>query len=901
MRRLWAHIIIAFTCIVSSLAAFPTVLKSMTTNGDYETRRQFTFQLTERESEDTTEIHELTDSSAKDMAAIMETRLEQAGVSSYEITTSGKDIVNVAFSADNSSLYNQITTYLGFSGSFALMNSDPDSEPIPAKDFLNGKAYLKEASTNEYPTIIIPINTTGSAYAALIEWARNNPVAGEEDSEGNTSADTAPVYIIYNYVKGDTYKTLTDNNQFNDKILLTFDALDDSTLYYDDNKNSFSYVCGYQDSNGNGYADPEEVKYAYDQANFLYNLFDASALDYDVKVIRGLASGTEVWVSAAVEPISQFAGKLSWNSTLTAVVAAIIIITLLLVFFYRLGALSVVTTTITSTFLAFLFMVITGLEYNILAVIAFALVAFLSILSGVIYIAKLKEESYRGRTLKKANSEAARKSTLPIADIHVVSVVIGLLLYLLGGTALHTFSSILVLGSLVSALINLLGLRAMMWLATNTTGLTGKYEVFGIDADKVPDHMADEKQSFYGAYADKDFTNKKKPTFIVGASLFVVALVGLITMGALNGGNLFRSPASRVTGSEIYISETIKVLDDETSKFDEDAVHEILGNMKVYTQAGETVTWDETDTHKTLDSYATKVSSFSVSDSKTVEGTTTNYLNTYFDIVLSATLDQETTYLKIKGYDAGADLTIREAFEIYFEEINLDYSTSVSNSIELKTIYTFSNVQNPKWDKVFLATSIAIAALTLYFLLRYRLSRGLAMLAFPVVGSVINLGIFVLLSAVGLSLPASILVSVPVVSMFSFFFMVIIANKERDMVIEDKVKDKSYEHRSELSKRALGIAMTPVFATIVLGAYLFVNFFGFGPGVTSYLFLACLIGVIISVALVIYGYIPLSNIFYKWFSNINFEPKPRKSKKGNAPAKKKSAEPEEAIFIGIND
>ena len=900
MRRLWAHIVIAFTCIVTAFASFPTVLKNISTNGDFETRRQFTFQLTEREESEDNEVVALNENSAKDMAKIMESRLVTTGVTSYEITTSGNDLINVAFTADSATLYNQITTYLGFSGSFALMNSDPDSEPIPAKDFLDGDAYLKEASTNEYPTIIIPVNTSSSAYEALIEWARNNPVAGETDSEGNEGEDTAPIYMIYNYVKGDTYKTLTDSNKFNEKILLTFDAIDDDKLYYDENRNSFSYVCGYQDSNGNGYADPSEVKYAYEQANFLYNLFSASALDYEVKVIRGLASGSEVWVTAAVENIYSYS-KINWNSTLTAVVAAIVIITLLLVFFYRLGALSVVTTTVTSTFLSFLFMVVTGLEYNLLAVAALGLVAFLSILSGVIYLTKLKEESYRGRTLKKANSEAARRSTLPIVDVHAVSLVVGLMLYLLGGAAVHTFSSILVLGSLASALINLLGLRGMMWLATNTTGLTNKYEVFAIESEKVPNHMTDEKQSFYGAYADKDFTNKKKPAFIAGAAAFVLALTGLIVMGALNGGNLFKNGSTRVTGNEIYISETIKVLDDETTKFNEDIIHELLGEMKVYETAGEAVSWDDADTHKTLDSYVTNIATFSTSESKTDEDITTNYLHTYYNISLSSVLDGDAVYLKIKGYDSASDLTINDAFEIYFEDVNMDFSSSVSNAISLKTIETYTNEQQPKWDKVFLSTAIAISVLTLYFTIRYRLSRGLAMLAFPVVSATANLGLFVLLSAVGLTLPASILVSVPVVTMFSFFFMVLVANKEREMVVDDKVKDNSYEHRLELSKRALGIAMTPVFATIVLGSYLFVNFFGFGPGVISYLYLACLIGVIIAAALVIYAYIPLSNILYKVFSNINFEPKIRKGKKGNAPVKKKSAEPEEAIFIGIND
>ena len=51
----------------------------------------------------------------------------------------------------------------------------------------------------------------------------------------------------------------------------------------------------------------------------------------------------------------------------------------------------------------------------------------------------------------------------------------------------------------------------------------------------------------------------------------------------------------------------------------------------------------------------------------------------------------------------------------------------------------------------------------------------------------------------------------------------------------------------------------------------------------------------------IYG--PLAQILFGCFSKVHFERKPRENKKAKArPVRvKKSAEPEEAIFIGIND
>ena len=52
MRRLWAYLLIAFSALVISFASLPTLIKGFSSNGDHRLRRQFTFQLTEREKED---------------------------------------------------------------------------------------------------------------------------------------------------------------------------------------------------------------------------------------------------------------------------------------------------------------------------------------------------------------------------------------------------------------------------------------------------------------------------------------------------------------------------------------------------------------------------------------------------------------------------------------------------------------------------------------------------------------------------------------------------------------------------------------------------------------------------------------------------------------------------------
>ena len=906
MRRLWAYLIVVFTALVAVFASFTHIIGGVTTNGEYETRREFTFQLTEREKEDDdVDPKPLNDNSAKEMAEIMKSRLEKYNVSSYDVRTSGNDTVYVSFSADSDSKYQQIITYLCFSGSFALVNQNDDI--VEGKDFINGKAYTKSYVVNEYPTVIIPVKTESSDYQAVIQGAKDNPETKEATEEEGEAESVARVYLLYNWQKGETYQTLKSANTLDSKILMQIEFTPDESeegLYYDSNKNSFFRTCGFQDANGNGMADPNEVSAAYDLADYFVNLFSASELDYDVKCIRGLASGTEVWLNAKTEEVLSLEGKLVWNRTLTAVIAAIVIITLLLVFFYKMGAISALATTMVSVFFAILIMVKAGLEYNALGVVGLVLIAILSIVSSVIYLNKIKEDCYKGHTIKKANTEASKKSLLPIADIHFVALAVGVMCYLLGGTALRTFSAVLGIGSVISFIICTLGLKGIMWLLTNSQTMNNRYDLLGINPENVPDHMAEEKQTFYGAYTEKNFSKHKKSVSVVVSLAFVLSIAGMISAAALRGGDLFKKGASSNLGSEIYVQNRIISNNSEVSPLTDNTLDTILNNVLIQKTAGVDIDQSEVvpegekpTTYVVLADYVSSRVTFTVSESKIEEEIANNYVDTYFYLSLNKKLTGNEV-AEIRGIPSAEATTLNEVFENYFNETST-FTSSISNSITLKKVTTVVNASTPKWDKIIFGTAIAVLIITVYLMLRYRLSRGLASIAFPVIGSAITLGIMLFFN-IFFDIPANVAIAVPVVAIFSYFVLIQFFNRERELLADEKVKDNSKEHRAQVAMRALGIAYTPILATAVLGIYCLINFFGFGPSNISVAYVAMFVGCIIALAIISSLVVPACNWLYGLFSKVKIDIRRPKKNKTGKPVHK-SAEPEEAIFIGIND
>lgn len=895
MRRLWSHIILAVTSLLMVGATFATVVTNIDSNIEYSKGKELVFRIAQPGDDGNPDYTApLPEEAVGEVAEMMETRLKAAEISRYQVETQGEDTIKVSFVQETEQQYEIIKNYLSFNATLALSNSK--GTYATSEEFLNAskKAYLE--TTNGYPAIVIPINKEDNKFQAVVTEAKemNENGEGEVEEEDPNAEETedgehqhihkAYLYLWYNYVEDYySYDKINQNStdtydpNIANKVLMTFDS---SNPYLDEDEDALRAFVN--PSSDGEEVTPEALKTAYENARYYVNLLNAGKMDYHVSFL--FEEKADMWVEDLFDLGTHM--SISWKSrTFLATLCAVVVVSLLLVYFYRLGALSVITTSVVSAFFGLFFIVIFGAEFTIASIVGIVSLALASIASGIIYLNKLKDECYRGRSLKKANSEAAKKALLPTLDIHVVLILVGVACYLLGGILMKGFALCTILGGLVSLVLNLLGLRGLLWLATNEPKLANRYDLFDVSSEQVPNALEEEKQKYFGANADKDLTKAKKPVGIGAAILLIASVAGLITFGVMNKGSVYNS-GSTVGNSQLYVEYTSETADNTALTAEvKSCLTTMLDNSYLGNEKLASIT--------TLDSY----------DYVTVYENNSGIQTTTYVAYFRINFDRALKGNEIITYKdaSGAEKFPPEEASMYFEgdvvsEINLPAKAEMSLKDSKRV-----NADQPEFVKLILAVSVASAAAALYLLIRYRLSRGLATLALAVFSVGISAGLFALLQF--LPVTSYVSVALPFIALFTFIIAIFFMNKEREMVLEDRSRDNSVAAREAIMKKALGISSTPITIAFIIALYLGVNFFGFMFTSVSWVFLLMILGVCIATALTLIVFGPFAHWLYSLFSKVNISlPKKENKKKKNRQVRvKKSAEPEEAIFIGIND
>ena len=873
-------------------ATFATVVTNMNSNIEFEKGHELVFRINAKDDDGNPDkdYEFTTDEAVKETAKIMETRLGKANISRYKVETQGYDTIKVTFVQDTDQQYSIIQNYLSFNATLALSNSK-DKYAL-ATEFLdpNKKAYME--TTDGYPAIIIPIQKDNELFQAVYteakEMSDNNegevvePHEHEEGEEEEEETVThAYMYLWYDYIvdyytfdKIDSNSPDTKDDTIASKVLMTFDA---ANPFLDDDQDALrAYVSPNNEEGEDVTADA--LKEAYENARYYVNLLNAGEMSYHVEFM--FSKRADYFVESLIALDSHETINFQAR-TFIATICAIVVLSLLLVYFYKLGASSVAVTSIVSTFLGFLFVVLMGAEFNIAGLVGLIALALTSVTSGVIYCHKLKEECYRGRTLKKANAEAAKKALLPTIDLHVILIAMGVACYLLGGVIMKSFAVTAILGGLASLLLNLLGLRGLMWLVTNEQGLAGRYDLFDVSEDQVANQLEEDKGERYeGANANKDFTKAKKPVSLGALVLFVASLVCILVFGIAGKGAIYASDnpngrsqlyveyTSEVANNTILTADVKSVIDDIINKSTLDG-QELKGNVEVETYTY-VMKYDSTPAGKRPVYYA------------------------YYRIDFQKTLSGNEQL----AYDGKAPVAIDEFFK---DEGLSDAGIALPNNTNLSLKHSVrTNADQPNAALIIAATSVGIGISALYLLLRYRLSRGLATLVIATGATGISAGLFSMLHF--LPVTSYVAVAIPFVAIFTLAIGVIFMNKEREMVLEDRSKDNSFDNRNALMVKATALSSTPITVAFIMALYLGVNFFGFMFDSVSWIFLSVILGVCVATAMTLILFGPCAQLFFKLFSGVKIlKPREKKKKKARPVRVKKSAEPEEAIFIGIND
>ncbi len=888
MRRFIAYMSLALAGLATVGVTFNSAFTKAKTNIEYTDGRALVFRVSDEDNE------ELPDDAALQIAETMQERLEIYGETRYDIVTEGHDTVKVVLSEEQEGYYGELKRYLSFNGAFAL--GTKTNVVAIGDEFMDTTKDAYVTFINYYPTVVIPVNKESEEFQAVIEEAKKlKQDAEDSNTDPENPVDTSTyVYLAYNFIEGeDTISSLVegsddyDQTKYEDKYLMQFDI---SNIYLDEEENAIATSVNV-DQNNDGSASTAEMMYASHMARYTINLLNSEELPFNVEYIY------ETKVPAYFENLVSYGMRenVAWSRTLVATIFAILIISLVLAVFYRWGAVAIASLSICSVYIGLLLSLLFTVEFNTAAIIGFMCVALVSMLSGVIYLTKTKEECYRGRTLRKANAEGSKKSLLPIVDLHVVLIIVGACVFWLGGTTMVSFASAAVFGGLASLVLNTLGLKGLMWLLTNTTKFTGKYEVIGVEPKKVPNILNEEKQSYYGPFQDVKVFKHKKTFGIIGAVLGVAALAGSITFGVLNDGIVFNQGNYSVENTYLYVETTTK-----DSTVDLPYVENLIKGTYIIDNIDEVNADSSVKKHYTqleldsIDAYEHVKTENKVQVTYTyiVATLADNYTGDEIAVITNnGVINEDGTLTNI----VTSELLLSEVFDSYLSDEDVDFNASASLKVG-----TLVSAQQPDYTWVVISVSVGAAFTMLYLILRYGISKGLSSMLVTGLSGIITVGV---LSLSRFVLGLNLFIALPAVIVFAFALAIIIMNKEKEMLAEDivKNKDNTIENRLFIVERANSLALAPVLVFGAVGIYLALNFFGFGPSATASIYGFVLLGCVVSLVFVTLLLSPTSHALYKLLKKMNIKKPTLKHKRKRKAVKKNSAEPEEAIFIGIND
>ena len=862
MRRLLAYITLAISVLLCIGVGATPILTRLNSDIEYQPGQTATFRLTDSEDE----LNPVEDGSAKAIADEMSSRLNTWGVSNYSVIASGNDTVEVTYSAGEEE-YDDINKYLSFSGQNYSLATEDDKINFVGDEMFKGSAARIEY-INYAPVVVISLSDA----AKLKEQVDNYSTTSGTDSLINpynkadsTSSSGFSLYLWANRSEGDTFEKSKTNPNIANKLIVT---LNSTNLFYPNSSTEnteLEIICGTTDSDGN--YDTTKIAQANYEANRLTRLFNASKLNYKVTCLYSNVT------TAEVENLLSYGLTISVAGSKTLIASLILyaMLILLLVLFYRLGSIGPIATGSATVFMTLVFFILFTAQFNIAALVGLLIVTGLSLFSAILYNSRLKDELYKGRSLKKANAEASKRITMPIVDVSIATVVVGVLVYVMGGTLVAPLGIMLVAGGILNIIFNLLGLKIMMWLVTNSTNLQGKYSYFNINEALLPDAKNPEKPVYEGMYQGKDLT-KKAPVVGGIGGVFAIASVAMMIIFGVMSGSIYN--VSSTSNSKIYLEIT-----DKTSAItDIDFVkNNILSN--IYTDKDVKLSFDS--------DIATGEHEF-YNDDTEISDTTKYYVITLDKVYL----DSSATTYYVYGSKTSSGDNLQNTL-VNFVQTEFDSSASVSLNVEQPvTIKTISI--NVLW-----AVLIGLGVSAIYYMFRYRISRGLSMFVISALSGLITIGFFVVtrISCTPVVTLAGVAVSIFAVMMSTYYF-----SKEHEILKDQKVAVLTKDDKHNIMIKAVSLGAGPLVIFTICLAYLGINFFGFGPTEFAIMFGGLILGSCMAALLVTSIAGPLSDVLQRWLSHIKL-PKLPKSKKAKEKAlrKAKSAEPEEAVFIGIND
>ena len=918
MKRFIAYILLCVSILFSAFIGFVPSVLSINASADYDSGQNFIYKISLKDDGDKNDGDIESGDALNSVIEVFKDRLDAANISTYKLESEGNDTIRLAFK-DKSEINTYVSKYLNFDANIQAMDYS-GKIILEASEFLEkGGAYIDY--TNNTPTVVLPLadpegfktklyeningsksNDSTSSYTKkpgeLQTFADDGASSGEEESTSNENY----LYIVNNW-KSETYSMKTiieenssadtdENNAYIDRI----DATSASNFFFDydaDNPgNTFTklkYTGFFNDASG-------DLTLANKLANIVVKKFNASSLDYKVTLInKDYINSASNNVTAFIESLIYHGDKygqyrsIVMSSLLISTIVAFVVTSLFLVLNYGIAGLTSIVITpamIISTLAIFNSF---GAEFNVGTIIALIGVAIISIFSGAAYFKSVKENLYRGKNLRKANQDASKNTAFIQIDLSVISVILGLVSYLIPNSIMLSIGAVLILGGLINILLNGILLRAMYYFLANSTFIDNHLNLLMVEKKKIPDLSKDEKPVYFDQFKKKsEKKNKTKIFGIIGTALLFISAIG-ITSFQLIDGNIYNTNNNVVTSSRVYLEFDYK--DNGAIKTVSDLEKKVLNNLYTFdtnsnTRTEKLVAYDDifNFTYSYKENYSVNKETLKID---------------YYIIELSNVFDEENT--KVSAYVDSTHYLDNATIEDALQYLITDYNNASNfNSVELKSVKNVNSDANNYYCLLF--ASIGTAIVGVYMIFRFGVSRGLVSILFVAASSTIVTGIFSLTRG---NFNSQITFGVVLLTILGFAILENYYVVDREIKKEHHLDKTNFAGLKEDSEFAINLANSNVTIMSMLSLFVVISFL-FAKSFSMYFILFVVLGTFLMLmfykALTVSLVYKLSSYFGAIGNRVTSKYEKHRAKINEKRHQKDDGDgPQEATFIGIND
>jgi len=242
-----------------------------------------------------------------------------------------------------------------------------------------------------------------------------------------------------------------------------------------------------------------------------------------------------------------------------------------------------------------------GAVFTLSGIAALVLGVGMTVDANIITYERIRQELYRGRSIRSAVEEGQKISFSAIFDAQFTTLLAGLIMYWWGNGTVKGFATMLIVTVIMTLALNVGLSRWLLNLFVDSGVADQKPTWFGVKPDQIPNVSKGEKQFYFGG-KDRDFLAWTKYEIRVMLAIFAVALVMGIA-NAAQGNGFMNLGIDFASGTKLTITSdsaiTVKDVQTEMESLGyKDFTYQSSGENTVYATTKSAVTTDDLKTIK---------------------------------------------------------------------------------------------------------------------------------------------------------------------------------------------------------------------------------------------------------------------------------------------------------------